>query len=191
MRRIPQPRIVPMPLSEAAPRKHLHTRDIKLHGYQRDDGQFDVDAEIIDTKAYAFEIDGRPIAVGDPLHHMRARLTFTENLVITAAEAVTEAGPFTLCIGGAGSFSRLVGLTIRPGFLRAANERLGGIIGCTHIRELLQQMATVAFQTTYPVRANREVKNPAAPPRLLNTCHAYNSAGDVIKRRSPAFYTGG
>jgi len=180
-----------MPLSDAAPRKHLHTRDIKLHGYQRDDGQFDVEAEIIDTKAYPFEIDGRPIPVGAPLHHMRARITFNDHLVITAAEAVTEAGPFSICGGGAESFSALAGLTIRPGFLRAANERLGGIKGCTHIRELLQQMATVAFQTTFPVRAKRDVKNPAThPPRLLNTCHAYDSAGDVIKRRFPAFYTG-
>ena len=180
-----------MPLSEAAPRKPLHTRDIKLHGYQREDGQFDIEAELIDTKAYPFDIDGRPIPVGAPLHHMRARITGNEHLVITSAEAVTESGPFSICGGGAESFSRLAGLTIRPGFLRAANERLGGIKGCTHIRELLQQMATVAFQTSYPVRAKRDEKKPAStPPRLLNTCHAYDSAGDVIKRRFPAFYTG-
>jgi hypothetical protein len=179
-----------MPLSAAAPRKPLHTRAITLHGYQREDGLFDIEADIMDTKAYDFEIDDRPVPIGAPLHHMRARITVNENLLIISAEAITEAGPFDICGGGAESFARLAGLVIRPGFLKAANERLGGVQGCTHIRELLQQIGTVAFQTTYPVRANREERNPGAPPRLLNTCHAYDSNRSVVQKRFPAFYTG-
>ncbi len=179
-----------MPLSDAVPRKHLHTRAITLHGYQREDGQFDIEAEITDTKSYAFEIDARMVRVGDPLHHMRARITVDEGLTITQAEAVTEAGPFVICPGGADSFGRLVGLVIKAGFLKAANERLGGPVGCTHIRELLQQMATVAFQTTYPVRARQESAAPGARPRLLNTCYAYADTREVVKKRWPDLYQG-
>ena len=179
-----------MPLSEPASRKHLHTRAITLRGYEREDGQFDIEAEITDTKAYAFNIGIREVKIGDPLHHMRARLTVDDNLTITAAEAVTEAGPFAICPGGADTFGRLAGLTIKSGFLRAANERLGGPIGCTHLRELLQQMATVAFQTTYPMRARRETDTPTERPRLLNTCHAYADTREVVKERWPNLYKG-
>ncbi len=179
-----------MPLSDAAPRTHLHTRAITLHGYQRTDGQFDIEAEITDTKAYDFTIDNRLVSTGSPLHHMRARLTVNEDMVITQAEAVTEAGPFSICGGGAETFNRLEGLTIKAGFLRAANERIGGPVGCTHLRELLQQMATVAFQTTFPVREKRQEQNPTAKPRLLNTCHAYADDRSVIEKRWPQFYTG-
>lgn len=179
-----------MPLSPPEARQLLHTRAITCTGYQRTDGQFDIDAEIVDTKTYAFDVEHRTVAVGDPLHHMRARFTVNEELEITAAEAVTEAGPFSICGGGAETFGRLAGLVIRPGFLKAANERLGGTNGCTHIRELLQQMATVAFQTLYPIRARREAQHPDKPPRLLNTCHAYAADGEVVAKRWPKFYTG-
>ncbi len=179
-----------MSLSDPASRKLLHTRAITLNGYQREDGQYDIDAEITDTKTYDFDTPDRPIPAGTALHHMRARITVNDDLVITEAEAVTEAGPFNLCGGGADSFGRLAGLTIKPGFLKAANERLGGTAGCTHIREMLQQMATVAFQTTYPVRAKRQDANPKAAPRLLNTCFAYDSSGPLVERRWPEHYTG-
>lgn len=179
-----------MPLSDAAPRKHLHTRAIALHGYHREDGLFDIEAELTDTKTYDFNTDDRVVNTGTPLHHMRARLTVNEDMVITHAEAVTEAGPYSICGDGANTFGRLAGLTIRPGFLRAANDRLGGTIGCTHLRELLQQMATVTFQTTYPVRARREATGPAKRPRLLNTCHAYATDRVLVKQRWPEYYTG-
>lgn len=176
-----------MPLSPAASRQHLHTRAITLHGYQRDDGQFDVEAEIMDTKTYAFDTDDRVVEPGSPLHHMRARITVNDDMLITKAEAVTEAGPFNICGGGALTFGLLEGLTIKAGFLRAANERLGGPVGCTHIRELLQQMATVALQTTFVLRA---ALPPSNPPRMLNTCHAYAADREVVQRKWPAFYTG-
>jgi hypothetical protein len=179
-----------MPLSPAQPRTHLHTRTITLGGFQREDGLFDIEAEITDRKANSFTTMDRTVEAGTPLHNMLARLTVTEDLEIVGAEAATEFGPFFTCAGGAETFTRLTGLTIRPGFLKAANERLGGTIGCTHIRELLQQMATVAYQTTFPVRARRDSGKPDAPPRLLNTCHAYASDGPVVQRGWPKYYTG-
>ncbi|RDJ93830.1 DUF2889 domain-containing protein, partial [Lacticaseibacillus rhamnosus] len=54
------------------------------------------------------------------------------------------------------ALARLAGLQIKPGFLKEAARRVGGTLGCTHLRELLQQMATTAYQTIDPARAKRE-----------------------------------
>lgn len=136
-----------MPLSDPAPRDALHRRDIRLAGYRRADGRFDIEGELIDTKTYPIQLEGRARGPGEPLHHMRLRLTVDEDMTIHAAEAATDAGPYLSCGGGAESFARLAGLRIGPGFVREAMARLGGTAGCTHIRELVQQMGTVAFQT--------------------------------------------
>ena len=178
-----------MPLSDPAERERLHTREIVLHGYQRADGLFDVEATIQDTKAYAFTLRERgEITPGVPLHRMLARMTFDTSLTIAAFEADTEHGPYLICPAAAPVFASLAGLSIKPGFLRAANERTGGVHGCTHLRELLQQMATVAFQTlagqTGPAR--RDTK-----PRIIDTCLAWAADGPVVKREYPKFYTGG
>jgi hypothetical protein len=42
-----------MPLSPPVSREELHTRAITLHGYRRDDGLFDIEAHLIDTKPFA------------------------------------------------------------------------------------------------------------------------------------------
>lgn len=178
-----------MPLSPPAERELLHLRDIAVRGYRRQDGLFDIEAEIADTKTYGFSLANRRMEPGDKLHHMLVRITVDEDLTIIAAEAATEAGPFLNCPGGAATFGRLAGLSIRSGFLREANARIGGVEGCTHIRELLQQMATVAFQTSF-VLPSRQKDSAAAANRLVNTCHAYSDAGPVVKRRWPELYTG-
>ena len=178
-----------MPLSDPAERDLLHARDITLYGYKRSDGLFDVDATIEDTKAYAFTLQDRgEITPGMPLHRMLARMTYDRSMTITAFEADTEYGPFLICPAAAPLFASLAGLSIKPGFLRAANERIGGTHGCTHIRELLQQMATVAFQTlagqTGPARRD------GTRPRVIGTCLAWAADGPVVKRDWPEFYTG-
>ena len=196
-----------MPLSPPAERELTHLRDIALRGYHRSDGLFDIEAHIRDTKTLGFSnIDrGGWIEPGEPLHDMWLRLTIDEEMLILGCEAVTEFGPFSICGDGAQHFGRLVGLTIRPGFLREANARVGGIDGCTHLRELLQQVATTAFQTMWPVRMRRaeerrrrlaeqgaseaEISRDASPA-LLNTCYAYADTRAAVQRRWPHLYRG-
>jgi hypothetical protein len=203
-----------MPLSPPAQRDQLHLRDIQIWGYHRADGLFDIEGQLTDTKPYPLDTDERGVLPpGTPLHGMWMRLTINEHMTIVASEACTDFGPYAICPGGAESYSRLVGLTIKPGFLRAANERIGGAAGCTHIREMLQQMATTAFQTMWPVRSRiaadaRRKRHAAGQPdaqksadpaksadrdgaaRLLNTCYAYASDHDVVKQRWPHLYSG-
>lgn len=176
-----------MPLSPPAEREELHLRDIQLRGYRRTDGLFDIEARLTDTKSYAFENHDRGrIEPGEPLHGMWMRMTVDEDLTIIACEAVTEHAPYSVCAGGAVNFASLAGLRIGPGFVKAAMARVAGTLGCTHLRELLQQMATVAFQTSYPVRARRETeRKPTERHPLLDTCYAFASDGPVVRRLWP------
>lgn len=177
-----------MPLSPAAPRERLHTRTITMDGYRREDGMFDIEGHITDVKAYAFDNHDRGrVEPGTPLHGMRVRLTVDEDLLIHAAEAVTEFAPYAVCPAAAPNFAALCGGRIGPGWNRLIKERVGGTLGCTHIREMLAQMATVAFQTIYPVRRKRELEDPEAArrsrERMIGTCLAYAPDSPVVRER--------
>lgn len=185
-----------MPLSPPADRELLHTRRIELNGYRRADGLYDIEARIVDTKSYAFSNHDRgEVLPGIPLHEMLARMTLDEDMTITAFEAVTEYGPYAICPSAAPNFARLAGLKVGRGFIKAANERVGGVHGCTHLRELLAQMGTVAFQTLYAVRMKRDhapnAVETAQRPIMLGTCLAYAPDSPVVQRQWPAHYTGG
>ncbi|MDT7951951.1 MAG: DUF2889 domain-containing protein [Acetobacteraceae bacterium] len=177
-----------MPLSSPAPRRRLHTRAIELCGYEREDGLFEVEASLTDTKTYVFTNEDRgEITPGVPLHGMLSRMTYDSAMLIHAFEAATEFGPYFACPAAAENFGDLAGLTIGRGFLRAANERIGGIKGCTHLRELLGQMGTVALQTV--VRQRMQAASAAGNrPAQLNTCMAYADGGLIARRTWPEYY---
>lgn len=187
-----------MPLPAPAERALLHSRDIALRGYLRADGQFDVEAHLTDVKTdHPANDTGRSNkAPGEPVHGMWLRLTVAEDMTVTACEAAMEHTPYAICPGAAPNFARLAGLRIGPGFNRAVAERVGGTHGCTHLRELLGQMATVAYQTLYPVRARKEAEEAArraaagepAPhkrPAMVGTCIAYAPDSPVTLARWP------
>jgi hypothetical protein len=193
-------RVMTQDLSAPAPRELLHLRDIALRGYQRADGLFDIEAHLTDTKTYGFanadRASGR-IEAGEPLHEMRIRLTVDEHMTITACQAATLHGPHRMCPDITPNFTRLAGLRIGAGFLKAARERVGGVHGCTHLVELLGQLGTTAFQTLYAIRAKRAKEAaargaaaPSRPPALLNTCHAYASDSPIVAARWPEYFTG-
>ncbi|TQF77751.1 DUF2889 domain-containing protein [Elioraea sp. Yellowstone] len=176
-----------MPLSPPAEREKLHERTIVLEGFRRADGLFDIEARLTDTKTYAFANEDRgEVRPGEPLHGMLMRLTIDAEMTVVACEAVTEHGPYAICPAITPNFAALAGLRIGPGWMRAVKERVGGVKGCTHLVELLGPMATVAFQTTVVLRRNRPA-DPAKPPALLNTCHAYAADGPIVARRWPQF----
>jgi hypothetical protein len=176
-----------MPLSAPEERELLHNRDILLRGYRRADGLFDIEAHLTDTKTYGFQnIDRGRIAPGEPLHGMWVRMTVNEDMVIEACEAASDFTPYAVCPQAAANFANLAGVRIGKGFRRAVEERVGGVLGCTHLREVLAQMATVAFQTLYPVRRKRAEEAAASgvarPNPLVGTCHAYAPGSPVLTR---------
>jgi hypothetical protein len=77
--------------------------------------------------------------------------------------------------------------------MRKVRSQVGGVRGCTHLVELLQTLATVAFQTLS--FRNKKEKSAAADtvrtqPPHINTCHALRSDGPVVEREWSEFYTG-
>ena len=119
-----------MALSKPHPRKHLHTRDIQCRGFERDDGLWDIEAEIVDTKTYSFDnADRNGVAAGEPVHHMRIRLTLDNDLVVQKAEASTEAAPYGICGDINRAFASLEGAVIAPGWRREVIKRMGGVKG--------------------------------------------------------------
>ena len=200
-----------MPLSQPAERERLHTRSIEINGYRRADGHFDIEAHLTDVKSFGMtNYDRGYIAAGDPVHDMWLRLTVDEKMHIHAVEAVSDKTPYVMCPTAAPNFTRLVGMQIRAGFLRDAAHKVGGTVGCTHLRELLQQIATTAFQTINPAKARRDMtaegvrdephgsdafdkrvtEKWGGGSRILNTCLAYDENGPLVKRRWPHLYKG-
>ena len=61
-----------MPLSQpTVARKPMHNRSIQVHSFEREDGLWDIEAELIDTKSYDFKRnDGEIRPAGFAFHHM-------------------------------------------------------------------------------------------------------------------------
>ena len=182
-----------MPLPAPQPREELHLRRIEVRGYQRDDGLIDIEARIIDTKSHPFaqESRGRMLPTGEHLHDMTIRLTLDASFTIREAVACSDATPHTMCPEAAASIAQLTGLTIGSGWSRAVRERLGGVKGCTHLTELLAQMATVAFQTVFLEHKAKAPKLDAnGRPLKIDSCYAYASDRELVRVRWPEHYDG-
>ena len=181
-----------MPLPPAVERERLHSRNYDFGGYRRTDGLWDIEGRMTDTKTYAFDNRDRGrIEPGTPLHDMSIRLTLDEDLVVRDIEVQTDAGPYAICPAIAPNFKRMIGSRVGPGWRRAIRANLGGVEGCTHLVEMLSAMATVAFQSLYPVLAKKMASAPRRfKPGLIDSCHAYRSDGEVVKQSWPEHYTG-
>jgi len=180
-----------MPLSAPATRKHLHTRNVECQGFRRKDGLWDIEAHITDVKGYKIENDWRgTVAPGEPIHDMWVRLTLDDDLVIQGVETAFDATPYELCPSASKSFQTLVGVQIGPGWIRQVKARVGGTKGCTHVRELMGVLATVAFQTIFSVLEEKITAAGDRKPPMLNSCVSWAATSPVVKEQYPRWYTG-
>ena len=184
-----------MSLSRPAPRKHIHTRRIECQGFQRDDGHWDIEGTLTDSKTYSFDnVDRGGVASGEAVHRMTIRLTVNDDMVVQAAEAFTESSPYTLCTDANSSVPEIAGLTIGPGWRKEVRKIMGRTKGCTHIRDMMMgPVAQTAYQTIIPMRnrkSSEDAKKRTDRPPVLDTCHAYASDGPIVERTWPQFYTG-
>jgi hypothetical protein len=184
-----------MSLSKPAPRKHLHTRTIKCEGFEREDGLFDIEAQIVDQKTYAVDepIRGHRPA-GTPVHDMQLRLTLSRDMTVRAIEVTTNHAPYDICPSVAPGYQGLVGAKIGGGWRKAVTEAVGRTKGCTHITELLMPAATVAFQTMGSWKPEKGVNADgaagAAKPGFIDGCKAWASDGPVVQKLFPMHYRG-
>ena len=165
-------------------RQLLHNRNIQLACYEREDGLFDVEGHLVDTKPFDLVLStARRKNAGAPIHDMRLRLTFDETLTIVDAEGVMDVPAHEFCNGALPSYKALVGLRIGSGWVRDALKRIQRSDGCTHTSEMFTEIGTTAMQGMYG-RANRNqrldktAKRKMAPV-LENTCFGWRSGGPI------------
>ena len=180
-----------VPLSQPQSRKLAHTREVQCHGYERDDGLWDIEGRIVDTKPYRFTNRDRGgwIEADEALHDMSIRLTVDLDLEVKDVEAVIDYSPYHYCKSVVTIARNLIGLRIEPGWTRKSKAAMGSNRGCTHLTELLGPIATTAIQTIISARINkRKDDEQGNPEAFINSCHSYASYSPVVKDHWPDFY---
>ena len=181
---------MPLPPSDV-PREPMHTRTVTVNSFAREDGLWDLEAELIDLKAYDFEkLGGMTHSAGTPVHHMHLRVTIDADFTITDAVAAYDGAPYGANCGGiADDYNKLVGLNLLRKFRDAVRKRFSRTAGCTHMTELSYVLPTVAVQTMANQRnEQRREQDPNTRPFQLDGCHALRLNGPVVKQFYPVWY---
>jgi hypothetical protein len=174
-------------LDPSVAREPLHQRTIEIRGYKREDGLYDVEAHLVDTKPYDFKLAAGVRAAGEPIHSMWLRITVDRTLTIVDARAAMDAMPYVdHCDEIVPAYRKLIGLAIRPGYHQRLKELFGGVMGCTHISELAGVLATAAFQTM----AGQRLQDPSRKPFQIDRCHALDATKAVVAKYYPKWYQG-
>ncbi|MDP1533816.1 MAG: DUF2889 domain-containing protein [Rubrivivax sp.] len=180
-----------MPLPPAAPERQLkHRRQIDVQVYARGDGTWEVDALLTDVKTRDAQLAGDLRPAGTPIHDMLLRLVVDESFQVLAAGAQTRWMPYSgQCDEHGDAYGRLVGLNLLKGFRQALRERVGGVLGCTHITELAQVLPTAVVQAfAGDVIDTRGDSVGAAQPFQIDRCHALRSDGEAVRVHYPRWY---
>jgi len=183
-----------MPLPESPSRTQLHLRRIEMRGFRREDGLFEIDGRVTDTKTYDIQRSDiqRGAPAGAPIHDMWLRLVVDDDLVVRDLLAVTDASPYDVCRDAVAPMAKIIGERIKPGWSNMVKSKLGGAQGCTHLMELLLPLATAAYQTIQPVRLGRpDALDAAGRPSKIDSCYAYAADREVVARRWPQFHIHG
>ncbi len=169
----------------AVSRQRVHRRTIVIDGYRRSDGLWDIEGELQDVKAVNHVLKTYVHPANTPIHRMTLRITVDDTLTIREAAAVTLAAPYNpACESVTPAYAGLVGIQIKGGFRAEVAKVVGGVRGCTHITELIGNLATVAVQTT----AGQLPMKDTDKPLQLDGCYAYRNSGALVREYFPRWY---
>ncbi len=173
-----------------ARRKHLHTRSIQCHGYERDDGLWDIEATLTDEKTYSISNHERgEIQPGNAIHNMTVCLTLDLDLIIRDVHVEMPSTPFSLCRSTCDVMGRLVGLKIEAGWMRKARELITRTESCTHVMELLGPVSTTAYQTMHWAIEERErEQSNRDTPAIIDQCKSLARTSAIVKIMWPEFH---
>ena len=176
------------PNDEGVSREELHTRSIRVTGYRRSDGLYEVEGRLVDTKPFAFRpISGDDVVEpGQPIHDMAVRIVYDEQMTVRDVITAGHVLPYAACAAGPATLKSLIGLSMTKGWSAETRKRLSGVASCTHLAGLMAPMAATAFQSM----VFRIVEKAAAGEHEPNvdSCIAYSRHGDLIRTRYPSFY---
>jgi Protein of unknown function (DUF2889) len=178
-------------------RRPMHRRSVECNGFLRDDGLWEVEAQLVDTKPFTQAADRyrRELKPGDPVHDIRLRLAIDDTMKIREAEATMAETPYPTCIEVEPILQRLVGESIGKGWREVVRRKIGRLEGCTHLSELLGPAVTTLFQTmTYGKEPEGrdsldDQRNSGERPFFIGGCHSWRTDGPIVADKFPQFAT--
>ncbi len=180
-----------MSLPTAAPQRQLkHRRQIDVQVFARGNGLWEVDATLSDVKTWVAQLAQGPRPAGTPIHEMLLRLVVNEQLDVVEAGSETRWMPYAgHCDAHGDAYARLIGLNLLQGFRKQLRDKLGGVLGCTHITELAQVLPTAVVQAMVgEVIDTRGEAEGARQPFQIDRCHALRSDGEPVRLYYPRWY---
>jgi hypothetical protein len=148
-----------------SPRRSVHTRRVSCEGFEREDGLLEIEGLLVDTKPMQLQMPTRMLPAGEPVHQMRVTLVLDRGRTILDVRAATEHSPYPVCGEIASSYRQLVGLRIEPGFTQHVKRMFRGVLGCSHMTEMLPTMASTVFQMLWSDSEFDGVDPAGRPPR--------------------------
>lgn len=171
-----------------AARRPLHTRQIHCRGFARDDGLFDIEGTLTDTRDTDLTLRSKVVLSGAFIHRMTLCLTVDSHFVIHGATARMDDTPYEACKGIEAAYRALIGLRIEPGFNERARRLFRGTAGCSHLSELIPVVATTVFQVLWGEHESGIGSGTQTP---LGGCHALRLDGEVVRQHFPERLQGG
>jgi hypothetical protein len=187
-----------MPLENSSKsRRLMHTRSVECEGFLRDDGLWEVEAWLRDTKPFTQRADRfrDELKPGDPVHDIGLRLAIDDGMTVREAEAMMRATPYPTCIEVEPILARLIGERVGPGWRETVRRKIGRLETCTHLMELLGPAVTTLYQTmSYGKKPQgrdtlENQQTPGERPFFIGGCHSWRTVGPVVAAMFPQFAT--
>ena len=179
-----------------ARRRLMHRRSVECIGYLRDDGLWEVEARLVDTKPFAQRDRYRDLLrPGDPVHYIALHLAVDDRMTIVEAESTMRATPYSTCIKVEPILQRLVGERIGKGWRELVRQKIGRLETCTHLAELLGPAVTALFQTmSYGKTPEHHdsldsQRSAGERPFFLGGCYSWRTDGPIVAEMFPQFST--
>lgn len=156
-----------------------------FRGYRRDDGLFDIECTLVDTKGMDVPLLGtdRIVRAGEAMHGMSIRMRVNAELEVLDIEASSDATPYDVCPEAVASLQTVKGMKIGAGWTYAIKRQLAGAASCTHLAEMLIAMGTAAYQTVVPYNRVNGVETEAFPlEKKENSCYAYAAERPLMQQ---------
>ena len=151
-------------------RRPMHKRTIECDGYLRDDGLWEVEARLVDTKPFGHQDHFRgELAAGAPVHDIALRLAVDDSMTVREAETTMRVTPYPTCVEVEPILSRLIGESIGRGWRELVRRKSAGDIGGDVSDGLLQAILTQ--------------RPPAGPPPVIRMVAPAEDDAVIGRRR--------
>lgn len=169
-------------------RTAIHSRRIELDSFLREDGLWDLETRLVDTKGYDYtRKDSTLQKAGAPVHDLTAVVTVTEEGVIESASVNYEAAPYSVCSSIESAYRALTGMHLLRNFHGQLKEQFSRTRGCTHMTELLSNLPTL-FVQSIGSRRNARHGSQGKRPFMIDGCHAYSRSSEIVKSYYPQWF---